>query len=71
MSKTKELFDWAWRAMTEFGMIDSPHDEVIAFATGLRDGKDGMNTNPYSDVKLHSFYKQGFKHGGEEHGFKV
>jgi len=77
MSRTKELFNWVWRAMTEYGMLDSPHDEVIAFATGLRDGEEEVadsSNNPYSRSDLNGFYKQGFKHGSEGvdgHGYKI
>lgn len=75
MSKIKELFNHMFRALDEFGMQDSPHEEVLAFAEGLRDGEmdkgatwmEGTNSMKeiYRSPKLEGFYKQGYFYGNK------
>ena len=64
MSMIKDLWNHMFRTMDEFGMVDHRSEEVIAFATGLRDGEDHQRVNRYSeDTCLQGFYNQGYQHG--------
>jgi hypothetical protein len=61
--------DYVMRTLDEFGMMNYPHDEVDAFASGLRDGDNNtvlMTLKAWGfNTSLFGFYKQGYRHGQE------
>ena len=60
MSHMKVMFDYMFRTMDEFGMKDCEPEEILAFATGLKDGDARGDDYVYSPSSLlQSMYKQG------------